>query len=302
MLELLRNRGNPVPAGTPVFLSTTIGAIEAIEQEFSGEGCRCQTPHLQELIALITRLFAASRVILLSGACAGSGCAVAYAAMLISQGKIESAAVIGVDAISEFVASGFSSLNALSPEICRPFDVCGRGLNLGEAAAITVLSGRPQTGTLGKVLGWAGNADAWHATAPSPDGKPLSEAIRAALGKAALEPEDIACIAAHGTGTAYNDSMESAAFRQTFHSPPPAFSIKGGCGHTLAAAGLLQLGVALEAFRLKRTPPNLNLLEALAGASGFVNAGAMACRPGKAVLSVNSGFSGMNVALLLGQS
>lgn len=293
---------HPLPEKTHIFLATTVGAIELLEKDAEA-GTKSAERHTETLFKFIEDIFGTKKITMLSGACAASTEALAHASMLISQGKIDNALVIAADSMSDFVCSGFASLNVISPTDCRPFDKMRDGLFLGEAAAAALLtSEKNPKKNIGRICGWASNADAFHATAPCPGGEPLAEAIASAINKAGLTQDNISFIAAHGTGTAYNDSMEAEAFAKAFGGRiPPAFSIKGGCGHTLAAGGLLQLGIALESFRRGVIPANVNMLEPMDEMKDTVSTECRKIESKKTMsaLSVSSGFTGINSAIVI---
>ncbi len=288
-----------LPDGAPLYLAVTIGAIDLLERQIlcglTGE------PHLKALTKIVKQLFGERRIIIISGACAASACAVARAAADIDAGRIDSAIVLSCDALSEFIFSGFASLGALDHQQARPFDRNRAGLNLGEAAAIMVLkSPKLLCGekVLGSIAGWSLSSDAIHVTSPDPEGRGLARAIRSAIAAAKITPADISFIAAHGTGTQYNDAMELAAFNQVFEQPRPAFSVKWGTGHTIAAAGMVQLIAACHAGKISLIPPNALTLSPEESAAGWVSSSATAISDGY-MLSVNSGFGGINSALVL---
>ena len=137
---------------------------------------------------------------------------------------------------------------------------------MGEGAASLLLmkserakkEGRPHLGT---VLGWGVANDAFHVTAPSPDGCGLVTAVRQALKRADLEPEGISAVCAHGTGTVYNDHMELTAFDRIFKERKlPVYSIKGAIGHTLGAAGGIETALGLKALSDGVAPPTIGFL------------------------------------------
>jgi 3-oxoacyl-[acyl-carrier-protein] synthase II len=112
-------------------------------------------------------------------------------------------------------------------------------------------------------------------------------------------------IAAHGTATSYSDAMEMVAFRAAMGRPRPVFSVKGGVGHTLAPAGLVQILVAGRAMSLGLAPPTVGLTSPDDVAAGWVHGEAAALGAGRSgtgrlALSTNSGFGGVNTAILLG--
>jgi len=125
-------------------------------------------------------------------------------------------------------------------------------------------------------------------------------AVEQALHEAVVEPEEISFICAHGTGTIYNDAMEMAAFQRIFHgAPKPLFSIKGGVGHTLGAAGALETLISAEALRRAVVPMSIGLKQPMSEVSEWICRTPLSlCRP-RTALTVNSGFGGINAALLL---
>ena len=307
--ELLRAgiAGMEVPADAPIYLATTAGAIDELEAavfagaEFAGQG---GFSRLHELAGAALGV-APNRIQVVSSACASSTAALALAAGAIRRGETECALVVGADIASEFVLAGFSALMAVDPSGAHPFDADRKGVALGEAFAAALLmredraarEGRPHLGEIG---GWSLTCDANHLTGPSRDGAPLAEAIHGALDMAGAMPADVAAICAHGTGTVYNDQMEMLAFRRVFGEPPrPTFSVKGGMGHALGAAGLAEVLLALEFLRRGRVPPTVGLRRAADDAAGWATVLPCPVDPAKTVVSTNSGFGGTNAAVVL---
>ncbi len=228
LLELL-----PHPPRAPLFLATTVGAIDLLEQGKKLDCCK-------ELYRYALDRFGLEEGGIVSGACASGQLAVALAAEYVASGRSEQAVVLGCDISSEFVTSGFASLGALSASgVCRPYDDARDGLLLGEAAGwILVSSQRARC----RIAGWGQSADAGHATAPDCSGRYLAMAGSRALAMAGRNPGEVGLIAGHGTGTRYNDAAELAAFGRIFgDNLPPLFSVKKEYGHTLGATGVLQV-------------------------------------------------------------
>ena len=282
-----------IPADAKLILATTIGEADMLEASVQ-EGTTGDCPPLDTLAAVRAALGLARPGLLLSAACASSTAALAAGAEWIASGKEDCVCVLGCDALSEFAYSGFLSLQALSAGLSQPFAAGRDGLNLGEGAGFILLmsdaraheENRPRFGC---VAGWGQSSDAYHATTPDPDGKGLARAIRAAMTRAGIAPADIAAICAHGTGTPFNDAMEECAFAAGFAGrPPPLFGIKGALGHTLGAAGVIEAVVSLLALRDGHIPPTVGN----AALPGARIAGAFA-------LTTNSGFGGINAALVL---
>jgi 3-oxoacyl-(acyl-carrier-protein) synthase len=150
------------------------------------------------------------------------------------------------------------------------------------------------------VRGFGGSNDANHLTGPSRDGSGLAQAIRAALDSAKLSPEEIDFIHAHGTGTSYNDAMESLALKTIFgEACPPVSGSKGMLGHTLGAAGVIETICCVLAMENNFLPGTPRLGVAAEGApKNLVREPRFDVRL-KNVLKLNTGFGGMNGALIL---
>lgn len=239
-----------------------------------------------------------------SAACASSTLGLAVGADLISSGTSRSVLVAAADIVSRFSFLGFNALNALTPGACRPFDKDRDGLLLGDGAAAVLLAEEDYVREAGrqplaKLTGWGVANDATHITAPARDGRGLIAAMDSALKRADLEPGDIGAFGAHGTGTVYNDAMELTALDAVFGDRSfPVFSIKGAVGHTLGAAGGLEALVSAQALVEGLVPPTLGLEHPEPRACGRVSGEAQKFSS-KRVMKTNSGFGGINVALVL---
>ena len=188
---------------------------------------------------------ACGRVITVSSACASSNSAVGIGADLIRGGEVDLVVAGGSDTVSVSVMAGFNAMRVISREKTAPFSDPA-GLNLGEGAGIVVLKRGdlevPGCGPpLAHVLGYGLSGDAWHATAPDPDGAGCEHAAVAALEDGGLTAADIGYVNAHGTGTQANDAAESRALHRLFGGTTPISSTKSFFGHTLGASGVLEL-------------------------------------------------------------
>lgn len=289
-------------------LSTTKANIEALERGADGRACSATARrHLQaDLLAadLAAEFGARGPVQNVSNACVSGLIALVQGAKLIRRGVADAVLVIGVDHLSAFVVSGFSTLKAIDPDGCRPFDQNRRGLSPGEAGAAMVLVradlAAPQSVY---IRGWGSSNDANHMTGPSRDGAGLAQAIRVALRASGLAPTQIDYINAHGTGTQYNDAMESAALLSVFGDAiPPVNGLKGMFGHTLGAAGVLETIACAMSLQEKFLPGTPRLEHV---AAGFPASLIKTPRPAphlKRILKLNTGFGGMNGALILEQA
>ncbi len=305
LLERLRRAMPPVPADSALIAATTKGGIDSLERLLRREPACADDFLAAGILRTLGGMFEVSgEAVNISAACASSSIAVARGAALIASGRVEAVLVVCFDLVSEFVFSGFSALQGLSPSPSRPFDRRRNGLTLGEGAAALLLMSqaraeREERAPLGKVRGWGVAGDANHITAPARDGCGLVQATRQALAKAGLDPEAVAAINAHGTGTVYNDLMELTAFQQVFGSRPlPLHSVKGAIGHTLGAAGGIEVALGLKTLQAGVIPPTVGLAEPEEGAAGRVSATPVDFS-GDFLLTTNSGFGGVNAALVL---
>jgi len=301
--DLLRS----IPAERVGFvLATTKANIEAMERLADGRPCSDSARrHLQaDLLAadLAAAHGACGPVRSVSLACVSGLAAIQQGARLIQRGAADVVLVAGVDHLSAFVVSGFSALKALDPNGCRPFDRNRCGLTPGEAGAAIVLARAAQvSGSAVTIRGWGSSNDANHMTGPSRDGAGLALAIRSALSSAALQPEDIGLVNAHGTATPYNDAMELQAVHNVFNGHSPAMNgFKGMIGHTLGAAGVLETILCVLAMKEGLLPGTPRLQIAADGAPGTLLHEPRSVSDLRYVLKLNVGFGGINGALILG--
>lgn len=202
-------------------------------------------------------------ITVVSNACASGANAVGHAWDLIRSGQAERAIAGGYDALCQMVFSGFDSLQALSPTICRPFDAHRDGLALGEGAAILNLetfdsARRRGAEILGELIGYGTSIDQHHLTQPHPQGSTTLAVMKQACAVAGVLPNDIDYINAHGTGTVLNDSSEALAISE-WAGPRaatlPVSSTKASIGHLLGAAGAVEAVICVMALREQWLPP-----------------------------------------------
>jgi 3-oxoacyl-[acyl-carrier-protein] synthase-1 len=196
----------------------------------------------------------------IAAACASGAAALIRGAELVRAGFCGAVIAGGADVVSETVLRGFNALEALSGSITNPFSKNRRGLNLGEGAAFFVLTREENPGESGKstieLLGAGESSDAFHMTSPRADGRGAKEAREAALREAGLAPGGIDYVNLHGTGTMLNDRMEALAMASVFGEHiPPVSSTKPVTGHTLGAAGALELALCALVLRLREGLP-----------------------------------------------
>jgi len=175
----------------------------------------------------------------LSTACSSGARALASARALLSLGLADVVIAGATDTLCGLTTNGFSALQVVADEITNPCSRNRKGLTLGEGAALFVVTS--ESGGV-QLRGVGESSEAHHMSAPDPEGGGAETAMRAALRDAALEPDAIAYLNLHGTGTVLNDAMESSAIARTFPTPPPCSSTKPLVGHTLGAAGALEAG------------------------------------------------------------
>jgi 3-oxoacyl-[acyl-carrier-protein] synthase I len=195
----------------------------------------------------------------ISTACSSSAKVFAMAQRWIDCDLIDAAVVGGVDSLCLTTLLGFNALQLLSSEICRPFDIARTGISIGEAAGFALLD---RESSVVNLVGCGESSDAWHMSAPHPDGLGAQAAMLHALKAANLKPEDIGYVNAHGTATLANDRAEAAATRAVFGPDAvPISSTKGVTGHTLGAAGITDAIVVIQALEQQTMPPSANLRE-----------------------------------------
>ena len=239
----------------------------------------------------------------LSTACASSASAMLSARRLLRLGLCDAVVVGGVDSLCEMTLQGFASLEALSSNFCKPFASHRDGINLGEAAAIFLLTREPGEIAL---LGGAACSDAHHISAPHPEGAGAFQAMSDALADAELQAGDIDYLNLHGTGTVQNDSMEAKAVHRLFGAGLPCSSSKSMTGHTLGASGALELAICWLLLTQKsnwRLPPSLysgQRDKSLAPIALTGTTAPPAVRPQRC-LSNSFAFGGSNVALITGR-
>ena len=176
----------------------------------------------------------------ISTACSSSGKAFASARRLLSLGFCDAVIVGGADSLCRFTVHGFDALESVSDGLCKPFGKHRDGINLSEAVVLFVLSKEPGPVEL---QGIGASSDAYHFSAPDPEGGAVITAMETALAEAKLKPTDIDYVNMHGTATPLNDAMESKAVQHVFGNTVAVSSTKGMTGHALGASAALELGL-----------------------------------------------------------
>lgn len=175
-----------------------------------------------------------------STTCSSSANALATARRLLRLGVCNLVVTGGADTLCRTTLNGFSALGAVSKTRCNPFSRNRDGITVGEGAALFVMSREPAAIAL---MGVGRSSDAYHISAPRPDGAGAFMAMQTALGDAGLMPKQVDYINLHGTGTRQNDAMEAGAVARLFGCVPPCSSTKAVTGHCLGAAGAIEAGL-----------------------------------------------------------
>lgn len=265
--------GQPLPAG-----------FDYVQQELGAPS-----------LFLAQYLNIAGPALTISTACSSSARAFITARRLLLSHQADVVLVGGADSLCGLTLNGFDSLESLSLSRCRPFAAERDGINIGEGAALFVLSRESSALAL---LGDGESSDAWHISAPHPQGDGAERAIRMALTRANLSPDGVGYVNLHGTATRLNDEMESRAMARVFAGQVPASSTKMLTGHTLGAAGAIE--AALSCLLLERQlplpaqqsplDPSLDALRLVTGEG-----------PVSTIMSNSFAFGGNNVSLIFGK-
>jgi 3-oxoacyl-[acyl-carrier-protein] synthase-1 len=278
-----------------LIISTTKGNISLLENSD-------YNPELKKRIALpasahiVAEYFGfVNQPVVISNACISGIMAIITGKRLIQSGQYDHVVVAGADVISKFVLSGFQAFQAVSPQPCRPFDANRNGITLGEGAATVILSKISASNI--KVIGGSVSNDANHLSAPSRTGEELAQAIKNTLDEGGAIAADVNFISAHGTATVYNDEMEAKAITLAGLQKVPLNSLKGHCGHTLGAAGLIESVVSMQSIREGVLIPTLGYSQQGTTDSLNIYKGNL---PGNYhnCLKIASGFGGCNAAVL----
>lgn len=236
----------------------------------------------------------------ISTACSSSARAIISGQRLIDAGLADVALVGGADSLSRMPINGFASLDSLSERHCAPFSADRDGISIGEAAALLLLTREQQPLAL---LGCGESSDAWHMSAPHPEGIGAERAMLMALQQAGLQPQDVGYINLHGTATPLNDQVESAVIHRLFGDSVPCSSTKHLTGHTLGAAGATEAALAALILQHNLPLPPQDFSQAARDTSlpecGLITAPQPLARP---VIASNSfAFGGNNTCLIVGK-
>jgi 3-oxoacyl-[acyl-carrier-protein] synthase II len=238
----------------------------------------------------------------IANACASGTNAIGHAFNCVRSGRYQRVLTGGYDALSELVFVGFDSLQASTPERCRPFDRERSGLVLGEGAAILLLENFDSAQARGaeivaEIIGYGISTDNHHLTQPNPSGSGPRQSMEDALRSAEIPASEIDYINAHGTATPFNDAAEGKAIAELFDGVAVS-STKGIMGHSLGAAGAIEAIFGILALQNQFLPPNINFRGGDAGLDLNIIADSKTANL-RTVLSNSFGFGGTNASVII---
>lgn len=291
-----------------VFIGTSTAGVHATELAYRDAGAGHALPawfnyaHTQNCFSpadFVRRVLQLDGVaVAVATACSSSAKVFASASRAIRAGLCDAAIVGGVDSLCLTTLFGFSALQLVSSDMCRPADAQRNGISVGEAAGFVVLETKGPAGGLA-LLGYGESSDAHHMSSPHPQGEGAIAAMQAALRRAALDPAQIDYINLHGTATPANDAAEDCGVHAVFGDRTPCSSTKGWTGHTLGAAAIAEAVLSLLCIEQGLMPQSLNTR--LRDPALRTNILMQPRRvPVRRVLSNSFGFGGSNCSLVLG--
>ena len=306
-----------------VLVGTGVGGLLTLEEQcrnFFEGGERAVSPHFVPMMmpnaaagVIAMRLGAHGPGFSVSSACATGGHAIGEAHRMITRGEADVVVAGGTEAaLTGVCLAAFRRMGALSREgVSRPFDARRDGFVMGEGAGVIVLEreehAKARGATIyGRVVGYGASNDAFHITQPDSEGRGARKAMLATLADAGISPADVGYLNAHGTGTPFNDKIETAAIKGVFNgsnTPPPVSSTKSAIGHLLGAAGAVEAVACLEAVRRGVLPPTLNYAEADPDCDlDYVPEGPREAPGLEMALSNSFGFGGQNACLAIAKA
>jgi 3-oxoacyl-[acyl-carrier-protein] synthase-1 len=291
---------------------TTVGGMDKSEQFYrdflendtrnayiSTHDCGACTEMIADYFGVFTQVYT------ISTACSSAANAILLGAKMLKTRRADIVVAGGAECLTKFHLNGFNSLMILDKEPCRPFDATRAGLNLGEGAAYIVMETeehfrrRADFPPLCELKGAANTCDAYHQTASSPEGEGAFAAMKKSLENADLQPSDIDCINAHGTGTANNDLSEGIAIQRLFGDKiPPVSSTKAFTGHATSAAGSVEAVISILTLQNSFIPENLNFRHKMDELRFTPFTGKRLTAPLRHVLSNSFGFGGNDTSLI----
>jgi 3-oxoacyl-(acyl-carrier-protein) synthase len=238
-------------------------------------------------------------------ACSSGTDAIGVALSWLKSGLCDIAIAGGADELNHVPYCGFASLGIANPGLCAPFDRDRKGLNLGEGAGVLIIETRAAARKRGvssdiSLAGYGTSSDAYHLTAPSPDGVGLKAALQTALHEAGIGPRAVCFVNAHGTGTHDNDQVEGTVLAELFGPELKMLSTKGFTGHTLGAAGGIEAVFTAAGLRAGWIPASAgfqNKDEAIP----LVPVREKTAVTGRYAVSTSLAFGGTNAAIVIGR-
>jgi 3-oxoacyl-[acyl-carrier-protein] synthase-1 len=239
-----------------------------------------------------------------SSACASSAKALASAARLIRMKLCDAVVAGGIDTLCAFTLAGFAALESVSASRCNPLSRNRDGINIGEGAALFLMSREPAAVAL---RGWGESSDGYHVSAPDPAGAGARRAMEQALSRAGVAAAQIDYVNLHGTATVQNDAMEARLIHEVFGDGVPVSSTKPLTGHALGAAGAMEAGLCWVAMQddnpSGKLPPHLwdGERDAALPVLNLAEPGSSAGHYLRWALSNSFAFGGANATLILGR-
>jgi len=275
------NRARPSDAWNH-FLSTPVDAIAAVFGFEGPRGC-------------------------VVAACSSSTIAIGRAVEAIRLGRADVAVAGGADALARLTFSGFNQLRLMDPEPCRPFDRGRAGMNIGEGAGILVLEDLAHARRRGahiyaELAGQGVVCEAYHPTAPEPNGVPVASVVALALSDARLSADSIDHINAHGTATPQNGAAEARGFLGVLGArvrDVPVTSVKSMVGHCLGAAGGVEAAVLALSIARGVIPPTIHHSGTDDGCAVDIVANTAREKRLRCAVSTSLGFGGNDSAIVM---
>jgi 3-oxoacyl-[acyl-carrier-protein] synthase-1 len=263
--ELARMRERYRPDRIAVILGTSTAGADVTEDAYRHYVAHGKLPEGYDLwrhhtygaiLNVVSTLTgAAGPAWVVSTACTSSAKPLATAQRMLAADLCDAAIVGGIDTLCGMTLRGFFCLDALAPTPCQPFSSQRKGISIGEGGAFLLLERRGDALALLEAVGES--SDAYHVSAPHPEGLGAEAAMQRALAIAGVKAEDVDHVNAHGTGTRLNDSAEAKAISKVFGDRVPVVSTKGFTGHTLGGAGATEAAFAIIALSEGFLPPSL---------------------------------------------
>lgn len=300
--------GLPLNIKSALFVGTTVGGLDRSETEYIISKTTDYAPAQKfirheagKMTEYLAKKYKFDKYYTVSTACSSGLNAIMLAKHAIEKGFCEIAVAIGTDALCDLTKNGFDSLMLIAKnQEVRPFDKNRSGIKLNEGAGgIVLVSPKLVKNAEFYISGHGSSCDAYHSTAPHPEGRGAVAAIIGAIESSGINPTDIDWICSHATGTIDNDLAEVAAYRKVFNDKiPPFCSFKGKIAHTLAASGTIETAMAICDMRenkISKTVGFSDIDEQIGIAPTTEN---ISCNA-KFVLKVSFGFGGNNSAIII---